>query len=322
MIRPFLCTIAAACMICGASTVRAQSGTGDPIRLVVPFDAGGGTDVVARVIAQAMSAELKRNIVVLNRGGAGTRIGSEFVAKSLPDGLTLLYSGIGLTFHPAIYKDLPYDLRRDFVAVAMVGRQPYLLATGTSMGNRTLAEIIALARQKPDTLTYGSAGIGSGTHIASEILWGTLGIKLNHVPYKGTAPALIDLLGGRLDLVYSTIASLASRAKAGQLHAIGISTAKRNPLLPDVPTIAEQGFPGFEYVTWAAIFARTGTPAATQNAIADAVAKAVALPQVRASLESDGFVPAPAGPEEAQRYFLSEVERWPPLILRAGIQPQ
>ena len=305
----------------GAS-VRAQAPEADALRLVVPFDAGGGTDIVARVIAQGMTSELGRNVLVLNRGGAGTRIGSELVARSQPDGQTLLYSGIGLTFHPAIYKDLPYDVKRDFAAVALVGRQPYLLAAGPSMGTRPLPEIVALAKQRPGELSYGSAGIGSGTHITSEMLWGTLGIRLNHVPYKGTAPALTDMLGGRIDLIFTTMAAVSARVKAGQVRAIGISTASRSPLLPDVPTIAEQGFAGYEYATWAAIYARAGTPEPVKNRLADAVAKVVFLPQVRTVLENDGFTPAPSRPDEAQRLHIAETDRWTAAIRRAGILPQ
>ncbi len=302
--------------------VHAQSQSSAPIRLVVPFAAGGGTDITARVLAQGLAAELGRQVVVVNHPGAGTKIGTDMVAKSAPDGQTLLYGSIGMAFQPAIFREMPYDLKRDLVQITTTGRQAYILAVGPSMPVRTVAELVALARQKPGERTFGTAGIGSGPHIASELLWVSLGAKVNHVPYKGTAPALIDLIGGRIDMIFTTSSSLVPRIRAGELKGLGVSSPARSPQLPELPTIAEQGYPGYEYFTWTGIFARTGTPEAFQNQFADAMARTLALPKVKETLERDGLQPFPMAPRDAQRYYLTELERWPPVIRKAGIPPE
>jgi tripartite-type tricarboxylate transporter receptor subunit TctC len=305
-----------------AVPIAAQSQSSSNIRLVVPFEAGGGTDITARVLAQGLSTELGRQVIVINRGGAGTKIGTDVVAKSAPDGQTLLYGSIGLAFQPAIFKEIPYDVKRDLVQITTTGRQPYILAVGPSLPVKSVTELVAAAKQKPGERTFGTAGIGSGPHIASELLWSTLAIKVNHVPYKGSAPALIDLLGGRIDMIFTTSSALVPKIRAGELRALGVSSPKRSAQLPELPTIAEQGFPGYEYFTWTGIFARTGTPEAFQNTFADAMARTLAQPKVKETLERDGLQPFPMSPREAQRYYLSEVERWPPVIRKAGIQPE
>jgi tripartite-type tricarboxylate transporter receptor subunit TctC len=313
--------ITAACALM-TLPAAAQAQPAGSIRLVVPFEAGGGTDITARVLAQGLTTELGRQVIVINRGGAGTKIGTELVAKSPPDGQTLLYGSIGLAFQPAIFKELPYDVKRDLVQITTTGRQPYILAVGPSLPVKSVAELIAAAKQKPGERTFGTAGIGSGPHIASELLWSTLGIKVNHVPYKGTAPALVDLLGGRIDMIFTTSSALVPRIRAGELRALGVSSPKRSPQVPELPTIAEQGFPGYEYFTWTGIFARAGTPEAFQNAFAEAMARTLAQPKVKETLERDGLQPFPMSPKEAQRFHLSEVERWPAVIRKAGIQPE
>ena len=313
--------VAAACAALFTVSAFAQS-TATPIRLVVPFAAGGGTDVTARVLAQGLTTELGRQVIVVNHGGAGTKIGTEMVAKSAPDGQTLLYGSIGLAFQPAIFKELPYDVRRDLVQITTTGRQPYILAVGPSLPAKNVAELISAAKQRPGERTFGTAGIGSGPHIASELLWSTLGIKVNHVPYKGTAPAMVDLLGGRIDMIFTTSSALVPRIRAGDVRGLGVSSPRRSTQLPELPTIAEQGFPGYEYFTWTGIFARAGTPEAFQNTFADAMARTLAQPKVKETLERDGLQPFPMKPREAQQFYLKEVERWPAVIRKAGIQPE
>lgn len=293
-----------------------------PLRLVVPFEAGGGTDIVARVVAEGMRIELNQPVVVMNRGGAGTVIGSEFVAKSTPDGYTLLYSGLGLTFQPALSKNLPYDVRKDFLTIAITGRQPNLLIAGPSVPTTSLQEIVKLAKAKPGALTYGTAGQGSGTHIASDMLWQALGIQLLHVPYRGTSPALNDLTGGRIDLMFTTMASVVAQVQGGNLRGVGVSSLERSPMLPGLPTIAEQGAPGFEYSNWASIVAPAGTPPEIVTILADAINRALQGSLVKEKLAAQGVDPATSTPAEAQAFFLREVDRWTEVIAKAGIQAQ
>ena len=301
---------------------QSSSGNSNAIRLIIPYDPAGGSDMVARVVAKGLQEELGRSVIPVNRSGAGTRIGSDLVAKSAPDGQTLLFNGLGLTTHPGLYSDLPYDVKKDFAAVSLLGRQPYMLVTGPSMGTRSLADIVTLAKQQPGKLSFGTAGIGSAAHIASEVLWYTLGIKLTHVPYKGTSPAMIDLLGGRLDVVFTTIAPLVGPVKTKQVRALGVGTLSRTAVLPDVPTIAEQGYPGFEFSTWSALYVPSGTPEAIKTRLAQAVAKVLEQSTVLSKLYTDGVIATPSSPEEAQRMHLAEVDRWTTVIKRSGITAQ
>lgn len=308
--------------LAAVAPAAAQTYPDRPIRLVVPFEPGGGTDLIARVIAEAMRAELNQTVLVLNRSGAGTVIGTDYVAKSPPDGYTLLYSGVGLTFQPAIAKQLPYDVKRDFTAISITGRQPNILIVGPSVASTALTDIVALAKQKPGALTYGTAGQGSGTHIASDMLWQALGLQMLHVPYRGTSPALNDLIGGRIDLMFTTISSVAAQVQSGHLRAVGVSGAKRSPMLPNVPTIAEQGAGAFEYTNWAAILAPAGTPPAIVDLLAGAIGKALRNAAVIEKLDAQGVDATPSTPTETQAFFLSEVDLWTGVIAKAGIQPQ
>ncbi len=307
-------------MVTSVSAFSQVADTGS-IKLVVPFEPGGGVDITARSIAQALSVELKQQVIVVNKSGAGTIIGTDLVAKAPPDGQTLLYAGIGLAFHPAIFKKTPYDPKRDLVQVATTGQQPYILATGPSLQVKNLAELIAEAKKKPGGLTFGTPGVGSAPHITSELLWSTLGIKATHVPYKGGAPAVIDLIGGRIDMIVGTVTLLTPRIKSGELKGLAVTSTERTQQLPDLPTVAEQGFRDFKYYTWSGIFAPTGTPEAFQNSFNQALARAIAQPKVKETLARDGFQPLLMSPKDAQRFYLNELEHWPPLIRKVGVQP-
>lgn len=285
-----------------------------PVRLVVPFAPGGGTDIVARIIADAMSQSLGQPVVVENRGGAGTVIGTDYVAKAAPDGYTLLYSGLGLTFQPGMNRSLPYDVIRDFAPISVTGRQPNILLLGPNSPIANVQDLVRRAKPEPGKLTFGTAGQGSGTHIASEMLWRTLGVELLHLPYRGTAQALNDMLAGRLDVMFTTISSVASLVRGGTVKAIGVSGVQRSPLLPEVATIAEQGFPGYEYSNWAAILAPARTPRPILDRVAAAVGQAMATPTVRERLASEGVVGDPEGPDTATELYRSEVARWTPLL--------
>ncbi len=300
---------------------RAQTAYPDrPVRLVVPFAPGGGTDIVARVIADAMTQSLGQPVVVENRGGAGTIIGTDYVAKAAPDGYTLLYSGLGLTFQPGMTRSLPYDVIRDFAPISVTGRQPNILIVAPNSPISSVQDLVRRAKAEPGRLTFGTAGQGSGTHIASEMLWRTLGVEMLHVPYRGTAPAMNDLLAGRVDVMFTTISSVASQVKADAVKAIGVSGAERSPLLPDVATIREQGFPGYEYTNWAAIVAPARTPRPILDRVAAAVAQAMRTPAVRERLAGEGVVGDPEGPDAAAELYRSEVARWTSLLREMRVE--
>jgi tripartite-type tricarboxylate transporter receptor subunit TctC/pimeloyl-ACP methyl ester carboxylesterase len=305
---------AAALLGLTARPARANGYPERPIRLVVPFAAGGGTDLVARVIADAMAPELGQPVIVENRGGAGTIIGSDYVAKAAPDGYTLLYSGLGLTFQPGVNRNLPYDVIRDFAPISVTGRQPNILILAPNSPISGVQDLVRRAKAEPGRLSFGTAGQGSGTHIASEMLWRTLAVEMLHVPYRGTAPTLTDLLAGRLDVMFTTISSVAQQVRVGAVKAIGVSGAERSPLLPNVPTIREQGYPDYEYSNWAAIVAPARTPRPILDRVADAIAKAMRTQAVRDRLASEGVVGDPEGPDAAAALYRSEVARWTPLL--------
>jgi tripartite-type tricarboxylate transporter receptor subunit TctC/pimeloyl-ACP methyl ester carboxylesterase len=298
----------------------AQSYPDRPIRLVVPFAPGGGTDLIARVIADGMSPALGQPVIVENRAGAGTVIGTDYVAKAAPDGYTLLYSGLGLTFQPGMSRRLPYDVLTDFTPISVTGRQPNILITGPSLRVSGVQDLVRRAKAEPGRLSFGTAGQGSGTHIASELLWQTLGVEMLHVPYRGTSPALNDLLGGRLDVMFTTISSVAGQVRTGGIPAIAVSGAARSPLLPAVPTIREGGVPDFEYSNWAAIIGPARLPRPIVDRLAAAIAVSMASPAVRERLASEGVVGDPEGPEATAALYRSEVERWTPLIRRMGVE--
>ncbi|WP_431283059.1 tripartite tricarboxylate transporter substrate-binding protein [Humitalea sp. 24SJ18S-53] len=303
-----------------ARRASAQAYPDRPIRLVVPFAPGGGTDLIARVIADGMASVLGQPVVVENRGGAGTIIGTDFVAKSAPDGYTLLYSGLGLTFQPGMNRRLPYDVIADFAPVSVTGRQPNILIVNPALRFTGVQDLVRRAKAEPGKFSFGTAGQGSGTHIASEMLWQTLGVDMLHVPYRGTAPALNDLMGGRLDAMFTTISSVAGQVRGGSIPAIGMSSLQRSPLLPDVATIREQGFGDYEYSNWAAIVAPANTPRPIVDRLAAAIAHAMTTQAVRDRLAGEGVIGDPEGPDAATALYRSEVARWTPLIRQMGIE--
>ena len=237
-----------------AATAIAQDYPARPVRLVVPFAAGGGTDIAARVLADGLTQSLRQTFVIDNRGGAGSVVGTEIVAKASPDGYTLLLGNISLAFNPALYAKLPYDALRDLMPISLVVDQPNIVVAHPSLPAQTLKEFVTLAQAGPGKYTYASAGAGSGTHLATELLATELKLKLIHVPYKGTGPALTALLENEISVFVSTFASALPHVKAARLRSFGVTSAKRVNTLPDVPTIAESGVPGYQvlHLVWPA----------------------------------------------------------------------
>ena len=293
-----------------------------PIRLVVPFAPGGGTDITARIVAEGLTHVLGKPVIADNRPGAGSLVGTEIGAKAAPDGYTLLLVNISMAFNPALYRKLPYDTLHDFVPISLVADQPNILVTHPSLPARSFSEFVALARSQPGKLTYGSGGIGSGTHLATELLIMTLKIELVHVPYKGVGPVLTALLGNEISASLSTFASALPHVKSGRLRAFGVTSAKRASTLPEVPTIAEAGVPGYEYSTWYGLLAPAGTPRAIVEKLNQATVGVLNSPKTREQYVSQGLTPTPSTPAEFSAYLRSETEKWTKVIKAANIPPQ
>src|SRR6266581_3070123 len=251
-----------------APMTSGQSYPNKPVHIVVPFTAGSATDILARSFGQKLSEMWGQPVVVDNRPGAGGTIGAAIVAKSAPDGYTLLVHSAAHAYNPSIYTDLSYDTARDFVEIAPLAGQPNVLVVAPSLGVKTVAELIALAKQKPGQLNFGSAGTGSGTHINGEKFKLAAGVDVVHIPYKGTPEALTDTIAGRVTYFFSPISAALPFVRDGKLTALAVSTAKRSSALPNVPTVADAGLPGFDYSLWVGLFAPAGTPAETVDKIA------------------------------------------------------
>jgi tripartite-type tricarboxylate transporter receptor subunit TctC len=293
-----------------------------PIRLVVPAAPGGGTDIIARVLADAVGPALGQTLVVDNRAGAGTVVGADIVSKATPDGYVLLISPNALAFNAALYKKLPYNTLRDFAPISLVADQPNILVVHPSLPVKIFQDFIALARSQPGKLVYGSGGLGVGSHLAMELLLLSQKIELVHVPYKGVGPALTGLLGNEVSALLSTFASALPHAKSGRLRALGVTSAQRAPALPDIPTIAESGVPGFEYGTWYGLLAPAGTPRAVVEKLNGVTVAALASPRVAERLVGQGLTPTPSTPAQFSAYLKSETGKWVQVVREAKIPQQ
>jgi len=305
-----------------ASALAAEKYPARPIRLVAPFAPGGGTDISARILAEGLTQAYHQTVVVDNRPGAGSVLGCEIVARSAPDGYTLLLGNISMAFNAALYKKLPFDTLRDFIPISLVTDQPNILVAHPSLPPKSLKEFIALSRSQPGKLTYGSGGVGSGAHLAMELLTLTLKIELVHVPYKGVGPGLTALLGNQISVLLSTFASALPHVKAERLRAFGVTSAKRASTLPEVPTIAEAGVPGYEYSTWYGLLAPARTPRAINDKLNQATVGVLNSPKTREQYVSQGLTPTPSTPAEFSAYLRSETAKWTKVIKTANIPPQ
>ena len=314
-------TFAAALALC-SSLAFAQGYPTKPVKVVVPFTAGSATDILARNVGQKLSDLWGQPVVVEDRPGAGGTIGAGVVAKSPPDGYTLLVHSAAHATNPAMYATLPYDTTKDFVEVATLAGQPNVLVVAPSTGYTSVADLIAAAKKAPGTLNFGSAGSGSGTHINGEKFKLAAGIDVVHIPYKGTPEALTDTLTGRVTYFFSPISAALPNIREGKLVALGVSTAKRSSALPNVPTIAEGGLPGFDYNLWIGMYAPAGTPADVVDKINADVAKALASPEVRERLAALGAEPMVMTPAEFKKFMRDEIEDSAKVVKAAGIKAQ
>ncbi len=310
------------CAVTAATAAFAQSYPTKPIRLIAPFAPGGGTDLAARILAQALEKPLGDTVVVDNRPGAGSTLGTDIAAKAPPDGYTLLLGNISLAFNAALYRNLQYDAVRDFAAVSLVTTQPNILVANPALKAKTFQDFIALARAEPGKLTYGSAGLGSGTHLAMELLLMSQHLKLVHVPYKGTGPALTALLGNEISVFFSTFASAVPFVKSQRLRAFAVTSLKRAAALPDVPTVAESGVPGYEYATWYGLLAPAHTPRVIVERLNKATVEALNNPQTKQHCLDQGMEVIPSAPEKFAAYLKSETEKWGGVVRAANIRLQ
>jgi tripartite-type tricarboxylate transporter receptor subunit TctC len=307
--------------LAGSVAAQAQAWPAQPIRLVVPYTPAGATDVVARLVADRVTADTKWTFVVDNKPGAGGNIGMDAVAKAKADGYTI---GLGqtsnLAINPALYARMPYDALKAFTPIAFVAQQPVVVVVNAASPYKTLADLVKAAKAKPGGLTMASAANGTVGHLAGEMLARKAGLKVLNVPYKGAAPAITDLLGGQTDYMFATPQAVLGMVQGGKLRALAVTSAKRISVLPSVPTVAEQGYKGFEAVDWKVIVAPAATPADIVRRLNAAAAKALAQPAMIAKLADEGSVPMSGSPEEVARYIKAEQGEWGTLIREAGIR--
>ncbi|HQU50026.1 MAG TPA: tripartite tricarboxylate transporter substrate binding protein [Casimicrobiaceae bacterium] len=320
--------LGAAAMLCAAllpsAPAAAQAYPTKPIRLVVPYTAGGSSDFVARQMAQKMSEGLGQTVVVENKPGVSGITGTELVARSAPDGYTLAL--VGMTTHASnswLYKKLPYDPIKDFAPVSVAIVSPLVLVVHPDVPAKNVQELIAYAKANPGKVNYGSAGVGNTLHLAGELFKSRANIDIVHVPYKGASAAMGDLLGGRIQMMIDLVQTPLPNIQAGKLRPLGTTGAQRVALLPDVPTIAEQGLPGFQFATWIGIAAPAGTPKPIVDRLHAEMVKALAMPDLQAAFAKQGMQVAPsASPEAFAQFMKSEHDRLGELIKNAGIQPE
>jgi len=294
-----------------------------PIRVVVTFPPGGPTDVVARIIGQRFTDKWGHTVVIDNRGGGGGIVGTEIVARAAPDGYNLLIGTAGgMSINPALHPKLSYDPFKDFAPVSMLVINPQILVVHPAVPANTVKDLVALAKNKPGQLNFGSSGTGTATHLGLELFKIATGINVVHVPYKGGAPALTDLIAGQIQLLFISIPSVMPHVKAGKLKAIAVSSAKRSLSAPDVPTVAESGYPGFEYVNWNALFAPAATPQAIVRKLNTEVVSILTEPKIVQQLLSQGAEPSTNTPAELATYMRADHARWTKVIRSARIKAE
>ena len=300
---------------------QAQSWPSRPIRFIVPFPPGGGTDVNARIMAPRLTAALGQQVVVENRPGAGGMLGAELVAKSAPDGYNMVIATIGpIAINPSLYSKMTYDPAKELAAVSITGEVPNGLVVHPTLPAKSVKELIALAKQRPRELNYGSSGPGAGDHLAGEMLNVMAGIRMTHVPYKGGPPAMVDLMSGNIQLIFATLAAGMPYIRAGRVRTLAVASAQRFSLLPDVPTVAEAGVPGFAINNWAGVFVAGGTPRPIIERLNSEIVKALAPPEVRQKLLEMGLVAGTNTPEQFNSYIQAETVRWAKVVKDAGIK--
>ncbi|MBI3044657.1 MAG: tripartite tricarboxylate transporter substrate binding protein [Betaproteobacteria bacterium] len=309
-----------AALLAAAGSAIAQGYPAKPVRLIVPFAAGGNADIIARLIAQKLGETLKQSFVVDNRGGANGIIGSDIAAKSPPDGYTLLFVASGHAINPGLHSKLPFDPVRDFAPVALVSSTPLTLAVTRTLPAKSVKELLSLARGQPGVMSYASQGNGSPGHLAGALLNKLGKVKIVHVPYKATAQALTDLTSGQVQVMYPSFSAVLPHVKAGRVRALAITSRNRSKLAPELPTMTESGITGYEAAIWNGVLAPAGTPPAAVTRLHDALAAAVRSAETRDRIVRAGADPAVGTPEEFSRHIASEISKWGKLISETGVR--
>ena len=303
-----------------AGVANSQAYPTKPLRLIVPQSAGGSTDQVARPLAQQMGAALGQSVIVDNRPGAGSVIGTDAVAKSAPDGYTLLAVAASFSMSPSLYRNLPFDPVRDFAPISLLSSLPNIMSVHPSLPVKSVKELIAFAKARPGQLNFGSSGVATGTHLSMELFMYMTGIKMVHVPYKGGAPSVTALLSGEVQVTFATISTALPHVKSGRLRALAVSTARRSPVAPEVPTIAESAVPGYDYASWIGLLAPAKTPQPIIARLNAEAVKALQTPEIKAILAVEGSEPVGNSPEQFAAILKTEVARWARVVKAAGIK--
>ena len=313
--------VAAAFVLLGLaapSATMAQSFPNKPIRMLVPFSAGSQTDILARWVGEKMTERWSQQVVVDNRPSAGGTIASQYVLAANPDGHTLMMVSTGHAGNATLYSKLPYDTVKDFAGVSRVASVPNLLVVAPTLGVKSVKDLIALAKSKPGQINFSSAGVGSGTQINGEMFKLAAGIEATHVPYKGAPEALNETIAGRVEFCFTPVLVAAGQVKAGKVVALAVSTAKRSPMFPNVPTVAEAGLPGFEYDQWYGLLVSSKTPRPLVNTLNQEVVRILNLPDIKERMLTQGATPAPTTPQEFDAFIRSEVQRFAKVLIAAG----
>jgi tripartite-type tricarboxylate transporter receptor subunit TctC len=299
--------------------VRAQDYPTKPIRMVVPFTPAGTTDILARIVAHQLSEAWGQQVIVDNRPGAAGNLGSDLVAKSTPDGYTVLMATVSSHgINPSLYNKMPYDAVKDFQPVSLVALVPNLLVVNPNVPVKSVQDLIKLAKDKPGKLNVASSGNGTSIHLSAELFKTMTGVDMVHVPYKGSAPAVTDLIGGQVDLMFDNMPSSIEHVRGGKLRAIAVTTAKRSPALPDLPTIAEAGVPGYEATSWFGVMAPAGTPKPIVDKMSAEIAKSLRKPDVKAKLAEQGAEAVGSTPDEFSTFVKAEIDKWAKVVKASG----
>jgi tripartite-type tricarboxylate transporter receptor subunit TctC len=310
--------LAALCAL-AAGTASAQSWPTRPIKYIVPFAPGGTTDILARTISEKLSIALGQPVVVENKPGAGGGVGADFTAKAAPDGYTIMGGTISThAINASLYANLPYDPVKDFVAITLIARVPNLLVINPEIPAKTVAELIALLKANPNKYTFASSGNGTSQHLSGELFKSMAGVQMQHIPYKGSPPALQDVMGGSVTMTFDNITTAWTLAKGGKLRALGVTTAKRSPAAPDVPTIAEAGVAGYEIGSCQGVFAPAGTPPAIVSRLNTEIVKIINMPEVKDKLLALGAEPVANSSEEFVVFVKAEVVKWGEVVKKSG----
>ena len=318
-VRLSLAAVAAATLLSGVAA--AQPYPSRPVRIVVGFQAGGGTDIAARVIAQKLADALGVTFIVDNRPGAAGNIGADIVAKANADGYTILMANSTIAI-PSLSVKLPFNVKNDFAPVSNIALGPSVLLVNPSLPVTDVKGLVALAKAKPRTLIYGSGGLGNVTHLAMELLVSMTGIEMTHIPYKGAAPSVVGLLSGEVQLLFAGIPGVLAQISAGKVRALGVSISQRSPALPNVPTIAEAGLPGYYAASWYGLMVPAGTPNSTIDILAKQIGTIMRVPEVKEKMLAQGFEPVGDTPAQFGKFISEEILRWEQVVKRAGIKPE